>query len=137
MKTTAQSGFHAVEVLIVLAICGLLAAIAIPNFQKACKNQQERYQTARTEGYGHPATEEQLAIGEVYEVVAVWTEPTPKPITSVDDYIGTAPKHYYTLLRDKDEHILLFSLHDERAPGFYRFTQNRLVALQPATLEKR
>jgi len=40
MKITRKSGFTLVEIMIVVAIIGLLAAIAIPNFVKARKRAQ-------------------------------------------------------------------------------------------------
>lgn len=40
MKNTRKSGFTLVEIMIVVAIIGLLAAIAIPNFVKARKRAQ-------------------------------------------------------------------------------------------------
>lgn len=125
MKTTHQSGFHAVEILIVIAICGLLAAIAIPNFQKACKTQAEHNQALRLEGYGHPATPEQLNDKDVYEVVAVWRDPANlQPV-------------FYTFLRDKSNSLLLWEFSKEYANGFYRANATNLVPLQPVTLEKR
>ena len=40
IKTNNQAGFTLVEIMIVVAIIGLLAAIAIPNFVKARENAQ-------------------------------------------------------------------------------------------------
>ena len=40
IKTNSKSGFTLVEIMIVVAIIGLLAAIAIPNFVKARENAQ-------------------------------------------------------------------------------------------------
>ena len=40
IKTTRTAGFTLVEIMIVVAIIGLLAAIAIPNFVKARENAQ-------------------------------------------------------------------------------------------------
>src|SRR5436190_19423581 len=40
IKTNSKAGFTLVEIMIVVAIIGLLAAIAIPNFVKARENAQ-------------------------------------------------------------------------------------------------
>ena len=41
IKTTSKSGFTLVEIMIVVAIIGLLAAIAIPNFVRARNTSQK------------------------------------------------------------------------------------------------
>ena len=41
-QTSRKSGFTLVEIMIVVAIIGLLAAIAIPNFVKARSNAQQK-----------------------------------------------------------------------------------------------
>ena len=133
--TKPNAAFTALEILIVIAIVGILAAIAIPNFQHAVALQKEREQAKVDQYSGYAAQASQLPDGEVYEVTAAWRDPgsLAQPDISMAKRPGTA---YLTLLRTKDNRIRLFELTQNLQPGFYRSKNGLLSPLQAVTLEK-
>ena len=121
----SKSAFSAVEVLIVVAIIGLIAAITIPNLMHAREQQAKQKQAEINLTLGYPATAEQLQEGDVYEVTAAWRDP------------AGLEKEHLMLIRAKDNKVRLFSLNQTLQPGFYRVSPTGLLfPLQAATLEK-
>lgn len=128
MKNT-KSAFTVLEIMVVIAIIGIIAAIFFPAFQHAKRNQLlEREQAVMDEYLGYPAFPSDLKDGEVYEVVTGWHDTSaPEP-------------RYLTFLRGQSGHdiagVRLFSLVRKFEPGFYRAFAGTLTPLNATTLEK-
>ncbi len=85
MKTKQSSGFTLVEIMIVIVIIGLLAAIAVPNFMKARSNSQMNQCVANLkliEGAKNTWEDERQATNN----------PTPGDLFGKDLYIIEMPK---------------------------------------------
>ncbi|MDD4956685.1 MAG: prepilin-type N-terminal cleavage/methylation domain-containing protein [Candidatus Omnitrophica bacterium] len=83
-KLMGKGGFTLVEIMIVVAIIGLLAAIAIPNFVKARETAQEKAALANLKQIEGAKTLWALDTGAA-------TDATPAEADLVDDYLKVFP----------------------------------------------
>jgi type IV pilus assembly protein PilA len=79
-NTNSRRGFTLVEIMIVVVIIGLLAAMAIPAFQKVRQNSQDKAVMNNLRQLSAAANQYFLEFG----VVSV----------AYEDIVGTSPEHY-------------------------------------------
>ena len=87
----AQQGFTLVEIMIVVAIIGILAAIAIPNFVKN-RNESQKKACISNMRQISTACENWLTAHNMVTTGFSWTATTDSGLIGPDNYIKTEPK---------------------------------------------